>query len=94
MVKKDRKKLLRDHPEFSAWIQQHPDRVKTVRRNPASIQQMFSEWQTANQRKRLFTSFDFGQLASKARRISEVLENMNAVMGMMAEVEAAKKQNN
>ncbi|WP_019119537.1 hypothetical protein [Brevibacillus massiliensis] len=91
MVKRETKKLLRDHPEFSAWLKQHPDKRETVRKNPASIRQLFSEWQMANRRRRLFTSLDFSQWASKARRISEVLENMNAVMGMMAE-DSNKKQ--
>ncbi|RNB58991.1 hypothetical protein EDM57_05815 [Brevibacillus gelatini] len=79
MRKKEVKKLLKENPEFEAWIAEDSMRVRAIRSNPSLTEQFFKRW---NDRKR--GRLDFDNISQKTKRASEMLTGVQSIMDMMA----------
>ncbi|MGZ0049437.1 hypothetical protein [Brevibacillus gelatini] len=79
MRKKEVKKLLKENPEFEAWIAEDSMRVRAIRSNPSMTEQFFKRW---NDRKR--GRLDFDNISQKTKRASEMLTGVQSIMDMMA----------
>ncbi|EJL39643.1 hypothetical protein P4U99_10810 [Brevibacillus agri] len=80
MKKKEVKKLLRENPEFEAWVVEDSMRVRAVRSNPGMAEELFKRW---NDRKR--GRLDFDNISQKTKRASEMLTGVQSIMDMMAD---------
>ncbi|MGN7470612.1 hypothetical protein [Brevibacillus sp. SAFN-007a] len=80
MKKKEVKRLLKEHPEFEAWVVEDSMRVRAVRSNPAMAEELFKRW---NDRKR--GRLDFDNISQKTKRASEMLTGVQSIMDMMAD---------
>ncbi|MED4570407.1 hypothetical protein P9302_13105 [Brevibacillus agri] len=80
MKKREVKKLLRENPEFEAWVVEDSMRVRAVRSNPGMAEELFKRW---NDRKR--GRLDFDNISQKTKRASEMLTGVQSIMDMMAD---------
>ncbi|ELK39259.1 hypothetical protein BAG01nite_05690 [Brevibacillus agri] len=80
MKKKEVKKLLRENPEFEAWVVEDSMRVRAIRSNPGMAEELFKRW---NDRKR--GRLDFDNISQKTKRASEMLTGVQSIMDMMAD---------
>ncbi|GEB34881.1 MULTISPECIES: hypothetical protein [Brevibacillus] len=80
MKKKEVKKLLKENPEFEAWVVEDSMRVRAVRSNPGMAEELFKRW---NDRKR--GRLDFDNISQKTKRASEMLTGVQSIMDMMAD---------
>lgn len=80
MKKKEVKKLLKENPEFEAWVVKDSMRVRAVRSNPGMAEELFKRW---NDRKR--GRLDFDNISQKTKRASEMLTGVQSIMDMMAD---------
>jgi hypothetical protein len=80
MKKKEVKRLLRDNPDFEAWLMQDASRISTIRANPDSAGELFRRWSDRKKGR-----IDFGTISQKTKRASEMLTNMTSIMEMMAD---------
>lgn len=83
MNRKEVKRLLKEHPEFSNWVKKDPVKMSTLRSNPKEASKMLSKWQAENQKR--VPMVDFEILSEKSRRASQMLGNIQNVMEMLAE---------
>ncbi|CAJ1002696.1 hypothetical protein [Brevibacillus aydinogluensis] len=44
MKKKEVKRLLRDNPDFKAWLMQDAARISSIRSNPEKAGELFRRW--------------------------------------------------
>ncbi|QRG70351.1 hypothetical protein [Brevibacillus choshinensis] len=80
MKRKEVKRLLKDHPEFEAWLKEDQARVESVRSNPSAAEELFKKW---NDRKK--GKLDFDTISQKTKRASEMLNGVQSIMDMMAD---------
>ncbi|MGG1661014.1 hypothetical protein [Brevibacillus sp. NRS-1366] len=80
MKRKEVKRLLKEHPEFEAWVEEDSMRVMAVRKNPGMAEEMFKRW---NDRKK--GKLDFDHISQKTKRASEMLTGVQSIMDMMAD---------
>ncbi|EST52275.1 hypothetical protein T458_14910 [Brevibacillus panacihumi W25] len=80
MKRKEVKRLLREHPEFEAWLSEDASRVQSVRSNPAAADELFKRWSDRKKGR-----LDFGTISQKTKRASEVLSGVQSIMDMMAD---------
>ena len=80
MKRKEVKRLLKDNPEFEAWVAEDSMRVTAVRKNPGMAEEMFKKW---NDRKK--GKLDFDNISQKTKRASEMLTGVQSIMDMMAD---------
>ncbi|GED71867.1 hypothetical protein BRE01_55690 [Brevibacillus reuszeri] len=80
MKRKEVKRLLKENPEFEAWLSEDSTRVTAVRKNPGMAEEMFKQW---NDRKK--SVIDFDNISQKTKRASEMLTGVQSIMDMMAE---------
>ncbi|MFY0545687.1 hypothetical protein [Brevibacillus sp. H7] len=81
MRKKEVKRLLKQHPEFEAWLLQDSSRISAIRANPAAAGDWFKRW---NERKNR-VPIDFDSLTQKTKRANDMLTNVQSIMEMMAD---------
>jgi hypothetical protein len=82
--KKGVKKLLKQHPEFEAWLLKDSSRITAVKANPASAQDLFKRWSMSKR------ALDFEGITAKTQRAKDMLGNFQSIMDVMSEY--AKKQ--
>lgn len=80
MKKKEVKRLLRDNPDFKAWLMQNAARISSIRSNPEKAGELFRRWKDRKKGK-----IDFTSISQKTKRASEMLTNMTSIMEMMAD---------
>lgn len=80
MKRKEVKRFLKEHPEFESWLMEDEARVKSVRSNPSSTEELFKQW---NDRKK--GRLDFNSISQKTKRASEMLGGVQSIMDMMAD---------
>lgn len=80
MKRKEVKRLLRQHPEFEAWMLEDSSRVSAVRGNPAAAEELFKRWSERKSQR-----LDFETLSQKTKRASEMLTGVQSIMDMMAD---------
>lgn len=80
MKRKEVKRLLKEHPEFKAWVLEDSMRVTAVRSNPETAEEMFKRW---SERKK--GRVDFNNISQKTKRANEMLTGVQSIMDMMAD---------
>jgi hypothetical protein len=80
MKKKEVKRLLRENPDFEAWLRQDASRISTIRTNPGSAGELFRRWSDRKKGR-----IDFGTISQKTKRASEMLTNVQSIIEMMAD---------
>ncbi|NGQ95748.1 hypothetical protein G3578_11340 [Brevibacillus sp. SYP-B805] len=84
MKKRELRKLLKQNPEFEAWLQKDPARLSELKANPASAQELFRRWSISRR------MFDFDSITEKTKRAKDVLTNFQSILEVMSEY--AKKE--
>lgn len=82
MNRKQVKKLMKEHPSFTAWVRQDPRRVDAIRANPAEADRYYRQWKAHNA-----WIQDLQHLSEKAKRASELLDNIRTAIDMMTELQ-------
>lgn len=80
MKRKEVKRLLKEHPEFKSWLMEDETRIKSVRSNPSTAEELFKRWSDRKSGK-----LDFGTISQKTKRASEMLNGVQSIMDMMAD---------
>jgi len=80
MKRKEVKRLLKEHPEFESWLLEDESRVKSVRSNPSTAEELFKRWSDRKKGK-----LDFDTISQKTKRASEMLTGVQSIMDMMAD---------
>lgn len=80
MKRKEVKKLLREHPEFEAWLEEDASRVSAVKKNPDAAEDLFKRW-TDRKKGRV----DFSIISQKTKKASEMLSGVQSIMDMMSD---------
>lgn len=88
MKRKQVKQLLKEHPDFKAWVMQDITRSSDLKANPASASEWFKRW---NDRKSKGI-VDFDGISQKTKRATEMLTSVHSIMEMMADYSKKQKE--
>ncbi|MFD2371578.1 hypothetical protein ACFSO0_16750 [Brevibacillus sp. GCM10020057] len=80
MKRKEVKRLLKEHPEFESWLMEDEARVRAVRTNPGTAEELFKQWSDRKKGR-----LDFHTISQKTKRASEMLNSVQSIMDMMAD---------
>lgn len=80
MKRKEVKRLLREHPEFEAWLEEDASRVSTIKSNPGAAEDLFKRWSDRKKGR-----VDFDTISQKTKKASEMLTGVQSIMDMMAD---------
>lgn len=79
MKRKEVKKLLKNNPEFEAWLMKDSSRMSAIKENPAAAKELYNRWNTSKK------IFDFDTMSKKTVRARDMLGNVQSIMELMSE---------
>ncbi|MBO8162905.1 MAG: hypothetical protein H0Z34_04180 [Brevibacillus sp.] len=84
MRSRELKRVLRENPDFAAWLRQDVKRLQQIRANPSAAGRLLTIWKQSNSRRGIGTAIDFEEMSRKTKRATDVLNKVQLFMDSMA----------
>ncbi|AKF95726.1 hypothetical protein ABE137_20410 [Brevibacillus laterosporus] len=88
MKKSTAKRILRDYPEFEAWLKQKPTRVARVLSNPATMDKYLEQWEKEKKRQQrtsLASLVNLQSISEKTRKVNEKLTSLQSILDVISD---------
>lgn len=92
MKRKEVRKVLRENPEFAAWIREDSARLAEFRANPRDVSKLLNRWKQTTVR-RHSPALDYAEISRKTKRASDVLGKVQNFMNSIVEYANEQEQN-